>query len=1499
MTDQEHTPQFMEPVEVTWSGVREPGIFLYRQSSKLLVATRRKLVQVDRVQPSTLAKKLLQQFQVDPDAALQALTAAPEIPGWMVGCFISATLADCGGEMRNMLHTAAAQGREDLVRKVIDLGADPGQLTTLVDQRPQVASDIARAQNHDELATVLDGLHADSLFSRCSPLRPQRLQAAVADQMRRGQPEHLAALMNQRRPWPGGPRHLLHHACERGSAPLVATLLRAKAEVDQFARVILARRGCQELSDLVEKGVHQEKRHASLESCALQISDLLKESNPSWRSLVAEVPEVASALPSERRFPILHNFAWFKMEEEFRFACSLTLDFTTETRDGLTVAQCAMAPGGKQMTDEFGSSEADRIRRRDLGSKIALVSQVMYDRARAQNRHLRCIPNCLEQSPQTHCIKPPHRHLLESLPRHSHAVIVEFQFMCYFDLLEERGKGPSSCVYLLRNKGSGNQRACRVMKDEGFKDIAALEVVDHPHVLKIFNMYHDGPRVVTIMPKAQMGDLREGLKALTEAPSSTSQQKWGNQVVHQLLLALKHCHSQGVAHGNIKPENVLIMNDGPEMWLRRYVVLTDFARVVQPLGPPRILNTPGYAAPEMLAGRAVEHPPADIWALGAVIFYIKTGEHAVFHPNAFAAARPTVPETPGAGAAVQRAGVAAQGAVPNIPPAAPQWAGHAPCPSTAPSEHHRVSAPNSPRLAEEVRADMVLMQEEGPGSRFLDGAPTRPAQWSRLHEAAPLVRGMMMVDPSGRLTAAQCLENSWIPVSEAPSTHADVPHRICPTLRHRVLTVALLIPAATKATPPLYDAFQKANVAGRMALSRRQWVAALESYREIGEKADALFCSLSARTTELPTVELEFSDFVVAFLVAQPRALAKYLQEVDNIQGNQAGDGFLPATWAAESVGCPETCECKATDIVQLLLATADDAASQHGDPEDAEEPPSSRSVSDALASQSEEESLQSSLDIDIDTSDSDGETEPEHVQASTGLPQDRELLIQPSNIADVCAAFERRRPREAAVVRSVQFEISGAAEAVPKCAQLLGKLDNLQHLKLNASGNEITDEGLENLGRGIGGCSRLASLECNVSRNQIVGDRLGHLGENIGRCADLKRIVLNVSRNHATSRRLGLFGQGISRCAQLTSADMNFASNQITDDRLGNFGQGLAGCARLGNLALNFAGNKISHNGLGRLSQGIGKCDRLSTILLDFADNQGGGGSLGRLGEGIGNCSQLSCLDVGLARNDITGESLSKVLEGIGRCALLGSLGLDLEGNQIAKEGCWHLCEGLAYIKELRNIRLSLQGNQIAKEGCWHLCEGLAYIKELRNIRLSLQGNLLAGEGLVQLGERLGNCAKLEALVLDVTGNKITIGKLARFAQELRRCPVLERLDWSLGDNPIADEGLGGFGEQIGRLGKLTSLSLNVDGCPITGERLAQFGEGIGHCSLLKSVDLLFRGTKVRAASARPLLWQLHQFGSVHQRRVDFRVDFSDCCITRSQGRELTRTMHHLSLRF
>src|SRR6476619_4474901 len=111
----------------------------------------------------------------------------------------------------------------------------------------------------------------------------------------------------------------------------------------------------------------------------------------------------------------------------------------------------------------------------------------------------------------------------------------------------------------------------------------------------------------------------------------------------QVARALSFAHERGLVHRDVKPQNVLLSEDGQAK-------VTDFgiARSLDVHGVTQtgtVLGTSDYIAPEQARGQKVD-PKTDIYSLGAVLYELLTGEVPYAGENFVAVAMRHVNEPP-------------------------------------------------------------------------------------------------------------------------------------------------------------------------------------------------------------------------------------------------------------------------------------------------------------------------------------------------------------------------------------------------------------------------------------------------------------------------------------------------------------------------------------------------------------------------------------------------------------------------------------------------------------------------------------------------------------------------------------------------------------------------------------------------------------------------------------------------------------------------------------
>lgn len=87
----------------------------------------------------------------------------------------------------------------------------------------------------------------------------------------------------------------------------------------------------------------------------------------------------------------------------------------------------------------------------------------------------------------------------------------------------------------------------------------------------------------------------------------------------QLVAGIAHCHSNGIAHCDIKPENLLLDHAFT-------LKLADFGSAVSTLTMkyPAGDGTAGYTAPEIKSMTGYDAAKADVWSCGIVLFMLLT-----------------------------------------------------------------------------------------------------------------------------------------------------------------------------------------------------------------------------------------------------------------------------------------------------------------------------------------------------------------------------------------------------------------------------------------------------------------------------------------------------------------------------------------------------------------------------------------------------------------------------------------------------------------------------------------------------------------------------------------------------------------------------------------------------------------------------------------------------------------------------------------------------------
>ncbi|GFP85768.1 phosphoenolpyruvate carboxylase kinase 1 [Phtheirospermum japonicum] len=137
----------------------------------------------------------------------------------------------------------------------------------------------------------------------------------------------------------------------------------------------------------------------------------------------------------------------------------------------------------------------------------------------------------------------------------------------------------------------------------------------HPNVLGIFDVYEDDEFLHVVLEYCGSGDLFQRITGRTIFGESEAR-----RVMVPLLEAIAHIHDRGVAHRDIKPDNILFNSYNEPK-------LADFGSA-ECFGNGRLMSgivgTPYYVAPEVVAGMDYNEK-VDVWSAGVILYIMLSG----------------------------------------------------------------------------------------------------------------------------------------------------------------------------------------------------------------------------------------------------------------------------------------------------------------------------------------------------------------------------------------------------------------------------------------------------------------------------------------------------------------------------------------------------------------------------------------------------------------------------------------------------------------------------------------------------------------------------------------------------------------------------------------------------------------------------------------------------------------------------------------------------------
>jgi calcium-dependent protein kinase len=153
--------------------------------------------------------------------------------------------------------------------------------------------------------------------------------------------------------------------------------------------------------------------------------------------------------------------------------------------------------------------------------------------------------------------------------------------------------------------------------DRLMKEVSILKLLDHPHIIRIFEVFRNKDKLFIVTELCTGGELFDRIKELKRFTENMAA-----KYMAEIVSAVMHCHERGVVHRDLKPENLLFESIRHDARLK----LIDFGTshvMVNDRKMTRLTGSHYYIAPEVIGGSYDEK--CDVWSLGVILYIMLVG----------------------------------------------------------------------------------------------------------------------------------------------------------------------------------------------------------------------------------------------------------------------------------------------------------------------------------------------------------------------------------------------------------------------------------------------------------------------------------------------------------------------------------------------------------------------------------------------------------------------------------------------------------------------------------------------------------------------------------------------------------------------------------------------------------------------------------------------------------------------------------------------------------
>jgi hypothetical protein len=214
-----------------------------------------------------------------------------------------------------------------------------------------------------------------------------------------------------------------------------------------------------------------------------------------------------------------------------------------------------------------------------------------------------------------------------------------------YRLVEKLGEGGMGQIFRVRHVRLDTEAAIKLLKASVasqevvrrfFQEALVVNEIRHENVIDILNLGRTEYGEYFLLMELLKGETLH--QALASAPFSKGKLL---HIGEQLCAGLQACHQRGIAHRDLKSENIFLINRGAQ---KNFVKILDFGLAklynsnlrtpgISSVG--MIYGTPLCMSPEQVCGEEIDHQ-TDIYALGVLLYQMSTGQPPFFDLNPMA-----------------------------------------------------------------------------------------------------------------------------------------------------------------------------------------------------------------------------------------------------------------------------------------------------------------------------------------------------------------------------------------------------------------------------------------------------------------------------------------------------------------------------------------------------------------------------------------------------------------------------------------------------------------------------------------------------------------------------------------------------------------------------------------------------------------------------------------------------------------------------------------------